>query len=303
MSDKLCNMCGESLCPNLMGEEDTSEYGLVDAKVEGGYYSPALSDCSIYKFSFCEYCLDHIFQQCVKPPQGWDYYYSNYQPIEDSLNDYKYVHGKLYEYQGKTLEEKHRRDAIRRNVQPYKPTSKELLEYKKVNSKFGNSESAPTKAYQNLMKSIRDEMIEKFSLLSEEEKAEKIRINSTMTEWKKEILPPEQWWDHHVPSDEDIVSQETHDTYKSFCDFVDSESMKIDYLNDVEYENKKILMKEKIKLVYDSFSDEAKRISKSLYNLVMEIKDPAEEEFYKKFRESLPKDEIVILTPRNYPDE
>lgn len=60
----ICNACGKSLCP----ESDGCPYGLVEAKVSGGFNSPALSDCTNYEFSICENCLRKIFDEfAIKP--------------------------------------------------------------------------------------------------------------------------------------------------------------------------------------------------------------------------------------------
>ncbi len=68
----LCNYC--SLSCNLNKDENekgTDDYiangGLINCEVMGGYYSTpgngngALDDMMVYKFSICEYCLDHLF--------------------------------------------------------------------------------------------------------------------------------------------------------------------------------------------------------------------------------------------------
>jgi len=44
-----------------------SFYGLVDTTVGGYYYSPALEDCTTYKFDICEKCLKEIFNSFVIP--------------------------------------------------------------------------------------------------------------------------------------------------------------------------------------------------------------------------------------------
>jgi hypothetical protein len=66
-----CNVCGHS----LQLEPNGPRCGLVDAEVQGGYSSTpgngsgALDDCTSYKFSVCEFCLDWLFTQCRIPPE------------------------------------------------------------------------------------------------------------------------------------------------------------------------------------------------------------------------------------------
>ena len=58
---------------------DRDRHGLIDAVVSGGYESTpgsgqgALDDCSSYKFSLCEFCLDHLFAQFKIPPTVVEY--------------------------------------------------------------------------------------------------------------------------------------------------------------------------------------------------------------------------------------
>lgn len=69
-----CNLCGHP-CGVLRREDDGGdrEMGLVDTVVHGGYWSTpgngngALDDCSSYRFSLCEFCLDWLFQRFVIP--------------------------------------------------------------------------------------------------------------------------------------------------------------------------------------------------------------------------------------------
>lgn len=64
-SERLCNLCGEYLCPK---DDEQSPYGLVDAEVSAGYFSYHLSDMTRYTFSLCEKCLREIFNRCkIKP--------------------------------------------------------------------------------------------------------------------------------------------------------------------------------------------------------------------------------------------
>lgn len=63
IADVLCNKCGES-CKSEMG----SFYGLIEAVVTGGYESSHLGDCTVYKFSLCEGCLQSIFDTFKHDP-------------------------------------------------------------------------------------------------------------------------------------------------------------------------------------------------------------------------------------------
>ena len=68
----VCNACGGCLCPDGSANHDIP-HGLVDAKVSGGYDSPALSDCTNYKFSVCETCLRKIFDGFAIKPEISEY--------------------------------------------------------------------------------------------------------------------------------------------------------------------------------------------------------------------------------------
>jgi len=63
-----CNKCGKDL---LIFDEDMpmGYYGLIDAKVHGGYLSEELSDLCTYKFSLCESCIAELFASFLKPPE------------------------------------------------------------------------------------------------------------------------------------------------------------------------------------------------------------------------------------------
>lgn len=52
-----CNKCGESCVP----DGTTIPHGLIDAAVDGGYYSTHLEDAKLYKFDLCEKCLVELF--------------------------------------------------------------------------------------------------------------------------------------------------------------------------------------------------------------------------------------------------
>ena len=68
----VCNACGGCLCPGDPGNHDVP-HGLVETKVSGGYSSPALSDCTNYKFSICETCLRKIFDGFAIKPEISEY--------------------------------------------------------------------------------------------------------------------------------------------------------------------------------------------------------------------------------------
>lgn len=67
-SSYVCNKCGEGLCPAFESHGFTDAYGLVEAEVDGGYFSDDLSDMTVYVFSLCERCLRGIFDACKVPP-------------------------------------------------------------------------------------------------------------------------------------------------------------------------------------------------------------------------------------------
>ena len=61
----VCNKCGGSLCP----PHSTSPQGLVEHRVDGGYSSDYLTDCTSYSFSLCEKCLRDTFETFLIPPE------------------------------------------------------------------------------------------------------------------------------------------------------------------------------------------------------------------------------------------
>lgn len=74
MTEPLCNFCGLT-CTLPDPDAQDRAYGLIHAKVQGGYSSTpgnghgALDDLDTYSFSLCEFCLDHLFTQFVIPPR------------------------------------------------------------------------------------------------------------------------------------------------------------------------------------------------------------------------------------------
>ena len=63
----LCNKCGKSCIVKQYVENQN--YGLLNAQVFGGYFSPSLEDDTEYKFSMCEPCLKILFESFVINPE------------------------------------------------------------------------------------------------------------------------------------------------------------------------------------------------------------------------------------------
>ncbi len=61
----LCNCCGESC--EIKIHDDKCRFGLINAKVKGGYFSPVLDDLMVYRFDICEGCLKKMFEQFKIP--------------------------------------------------------------------------------------------------------------------------------------------------------------------------------------------------------------------------------------------
>ena len=81
IENRLCNKCG-----NTCRSDDAIEvgkrcdfdatqdfYGLINAKVRGGYFSPHLFDLVLYKFDICEKCLKEYFDSFVIPADEFHY--------------------------------------------------------------------------------------------------------------------------------------------------------------------------------------------------------------------------------------
>lgn len=70
-----CNLCGHPCGVLGRDENDPGDrrMGLIEQTVHGGYWSTpgngdgALDDCSSYKFSLCEFCLDWLFSRFAIP--------------------------------------------------------------------------------------------------------------------------------------------------------------------------------------------------------------------------------------------
>ncbi len=72
-----CNRCGKTcdkgdINPNLNFPPRHDSYGLIKAKVSGGYHSDSLCDMTTYTFSICEGCLKELFDSFKIPPAVWD---------------------------------------------------------------------------------------------------------------------------------------------------------------------------------------------------------------------------------------
>ena len=57
---------------NMVEGQFTDHYGLVNARVAGGYLSSALEDQVVYGFSLCEECLVELFKSFKEPPSVSD---------------------------------------------------------------------------------------------------------------------------------------------------------------------------------------------------------------------------------------
>lgn len=77
----ICNLCGCScaLSDGADAPPVETNAGLLEARVDGGYYSTAgngygaLDDGTSYEFSMCEFCLDWLFSQFTVPVKMFDY--------------------------------------------------------------------------------------------------------------------------------------------------------------------------------------------------------------------------------------
>lgn len=67
---QICNKCGKSCKTDV--KANCENYGLIDAKVNGGYYSEKLEDGCSYSFSLCEPCLWALFESCKIKPKAKD---------------------------------------------------------------------------------------------------------------------------------------------------------------------------------------------------------------------------------------
>lgn len=77
-AEVFCNFCGLSC---QLGDSDFHEnHGLINQTVMGGYHSTpgngegTLDDMQVYRFSLCEFCLDHLFGKFKIPPRVTEYH-------------------------------------------------------------------------------------------------------------------------------------------------------------------------------------------------------------------------------------
>lgn len=68
----VCNKCGKD-CISFKDGEETTFYGLLDARVRGSYYSPVLEDLMEYRFDLCESCLKELFDTFKIPVTKKEY--------------------------------------------------------------------------------------------------------------------------------------------------------------------------------------------------------------------------------------
>jgi len=64
-----CNKCGNTCIP----DQATGAHGLINARVDGGYYSSHLEDGMRYKFDVCEKCLLEFFNSFAVPVEAAEY--------------------------------------------------------------------------------------------------------------------------------------------------------------------------------------------------------------------------------------
>jgi hypothetical protein len=126
----VCNMCGLSCA---LGEKTplASNYGLIHARVSGGYCSTAgngdgaLDDGTTYVFSLCEFCLDHIFGKFQVPVKVGSYFNSSVEvedewiPAQERIKRDAWRQGEQHFF-----EEKRRHDVARDKVRFRKKVEK-----------------------------------------------------------------------------------------------------------------------------------------------------------------------------------
>jgi hypothetical protein len=110
-----CNSCGESCSLGTLHDDVQSNGGLIDAEVQGGYNSTpgngagALDDMTSYKFSLCEFCLDHLFQQFKIPPTVYDF-------IDDEIAEpWRSAHQRVTEDEWRKQKKEFYEEYFRRN--------------------------------------------------------------------------------------------------------------------------------------------------------------------------------------------
>ena len=79
INEHVCNLCGLTCALPASHPELHCEYGLIDARVQGGYDSTpgngcgALDDMHEYHFSLCEFCIDWLFARFRVPVTVTEY--------------------------------------------------------------------------------------------------------------------------------------------------------------------------------------------------------------------------------------
>jgi hypothetical protein len=72
IDDVVCNKCGGSCYAGDFGVGEKAFEGLIEAEVNGGYYSKRLGDMNKYVFSLCEDCVVELFRSFkINPATYW----------------------------------------------------------------------------------------------------------------------------------------------------------------------------------------------------------------------------------------
>lgn len=116
--EKFCNLCGLTCRLNDMDSFDCN-YGLIDAKAEGGYASTpgngsgALDDCIGYEFNLCEFCLDWLFSIFKISPSVFDHVTGKYINEQYLSAENRVAKDDWRKMKKEFFEEKERRDLAR----------------------------------------------------------------------------------------------------------------------------------------------------------------------------------------------
>jgi hypothetical protein len=113
----VCNLCGH---PCSLGPERNMG-GLVNQTVDGNYDSTpgngqgALDDCTTYRFSLCEFCLDWLFQQFVVPVTVFSYQGDGEEPFRPAAvrvrdEEWREQKDRFYEEAKRRADSRTRRD-------------------------------------------------------------------------------------------------------------------------------------------------------------------------------------------------
>jgi len=215
--DILCNMCGlTTKLPISYGEDAFDHeyfYGLIDATVQGGYESTpgcglsgALDDLTNYKFSLCEFCLDHLFSKFVIPPQTS----TGHAIAPDFLPAAQRV---KEDYWRKDKEqwflEQDKRSEARKNSYQYQPTSLKVLAFREAYSHFTQDHSPYTKSDQLRLLKIKDELDIQFTDMSDLERSE----------FPSYVLGLNV---NQIPKDSEIYLQSDIDQWNKYCEIAGS---------------------------------------------------------------------------------